>query len=44
MKRQQDNLMKGPSGDGGGEFQIASAQMLDSLAKAQGVGGAKRKR
>jgi ATP-dependent RNA helicase DDX31/DBP7 len=43
MKRQAEKMMKGPTGEGGGEFQVASAEMLESLAKSQGVGG-KRKR
>lgn len=42
MKRQKDQMMKGPSD--GGDYQIASEAMLDSLAKAQGAGGGKRKR
>ena len=44
MGRLREDLMKGPTGDGAGDFQIASVEMLDSLAKAQGAGGSKRKR
>lgn len=44
VKRLQDKLMKGPTGDGASEFQVASPSMLESLAKSQGQGGAKRKR
>lgn len=49
MKRQQEKVMKGPTGEGGGEFQIASSAMLESLAKSQNQannssGGGKRKR
>lgn len=43
IKRQQEKLMKGPTGDGGGEFQVASAEMLESLAKGVGAGGKRRK-
>lgn len=38
MKRQQEKVMKGPTGEGGGEFQIASPAMLESLAKSQNQG------
>ncbi|KAL8293465.1 hypothetical protein RQP46_000166 [Phenoliferia psychrophenolica] len=44
VKRLQDKLMKGPTGDGASEFQVASSSMLESLAKSQGEGGSKRKR
>lgn len=47
MQRQKDKVMLGPTGEGGGEFQIASTAMLDSLAKSQGQQGnsaGKRKR
>ncbi|KAK4694489.1 ATP-dependent RNA helicase DDX31/DBP7, partial [Phenoliferia sp. Uapishka_3] len=43
VKRLQDRLMKGPTGDGAGEFQVASPMMLESLAKGQALAG-KRKR
>jgi ATP-dependent RNA helicase DDX31/DBP7 len=42
IKRQQEKMMKGPTGDGGGEFQVASAEMLESLAK--GIGAGKRRK
>lgn len=44
MKRQAEKVMRGPSGDGGGEFQIASSAMLESLAKSQNGNSSKRKR
>ncbi|KAM0750153.1 DEAD-domain-containing protein [Meredithblackwellia eburnea MCA 4105] len=41
-KRMQQKLMMGPTGDGAGDYQVASLDMLDGLAKAQG--SSKRKR
>lgn len=40
-ERMREKMMRGPTGEGGGEFQIASSDMLESLAK--GTGGKKRK-
>lgn len=44
MKRQAEKVMRGPTGEGGGEFQIASSAMLDSLAKSQGQRAGKRRK
>lgn len=44
MVRQKEKVMRGPTGEGGSEFQIASSAMLESLAKSQSQVGGKRKR
>lgn len=41
-ERMREKMMRGPTGEGGGEFQIASSDMLESLAK--GTGGAKKRK
>lgn len=43
MKRQKEKMMLGPTAESGSEFQVASKEMLESLARGTGVGGKKRR-
>lgn len=43
-KRNHEKMMKGPTGEGSGDYQVAGADLIEMLAKGRMVSGTKRKR